>query len=318
MSKRRINKQQSARMEKKQQDYHSLHASEEESILLEGLVITRFSRHAEIEDQEGNYLKCTIRPNLSSVVSGDKVLWQYEGDNKGAIISILPRTSVLARINTRKEEKPVAANITQVVITLAPKPEISWPLLDSYLVMAELLKVQALIVLNKTDMPCEELKTNLISHYQTLGYPLIFTQKNPALGYEELQLALDEQVSVFVGQSGVGKSSLISNLLPFEKNIIIGEIATLAELGKHTTSNSRYYHIPTGGALIDSPGVRAFSLGEMDRQTLVQGYREFKPLISHCKFRNCNHMDAPGCAILQALGAGKISKLRYDNFKALV
>lgn len=294
-----------------------MHASEEPGLLLEGLVITRFARHAEIEDSAGKTVRCAIRPNLGLIVSGDKVLWQYEGNDQGAIISILPRISLLARTNNRKEEKPVAANITQLVITIAPKPEISWSLLDSYLAIAEILDMKAIVVLNKCDLPCEDLKATLIKDYQPLGYPLLFTQKNPPSGYEVLQLALDNQVSVFVGQSGVGKSSLISSLLPLEKNIAIGEIATLAELGKHTTSNSRYYHIPSGGALIDSPGVRAFSLGDMHKQTLIQGYRELKALVSECKFRNCNHLDSPECAILKALDTGSISQLRYDNFKAL-
>jgi ribosome biogenesis GTPase len=313
MSKRRINKQQSARIEKIQQTYQDNKELNSDS-MTDGLVITRFSRHVEIEDHEGNRTRCSIRPNLDILVAGDRVIWQPEGDNQGVVVSLYPRDSLLARPTSTGLKKPVAANITQMIIVIAPKPEISWPLLDSYLIMVETLRLHAIILLNKVDLPCDTLKTQLLRDYSSLNYPIIMVSKEEQDSLMELKKVLNHQVSVFVGQSGVGKSSLIAGVLPHEQNIATQEISTGSELGRHTTSNSRYYHLPSGGALIDSPGVREFSLWDIDPHMIAQGFREFKPYLSLCKFRNCTHINTPHCAIIKALQEGKISNQRYENF----
>ncbi|HHF7372738.1 small ribosomal subunit biogenesis GTPase RsgA [Legionella bozemanae] len=312
MSKRRITKQQSARIEKIQQNYHENKKSDGD--LVDGLVITRFSKHVVVEDNQGKQIHCSIRPNLETVVAGDRVIWQAEGVNQGVVVSLYPRSSVLAKPTSSGLIKPVAANITQLIVVIAPKPEISWPLLDSYLVMAETLHLQAIILLNKTDLPCESLKEQLLLDYGNLNYPILLTNKHSPKGLEQLKHRLNHQISVFVGQSGVGKSSLISSILPHEQNISINEISEISELGRHTTSNSRYYHLPSGGALIDSPGVREFSLWHIDTAEIVRGYPEFRPYLPQCKFRNCTHKDTPHCAIIKAKNDGLISEKRYENF----
>ena len=313
MSKRRINKQQSARIEKVQQSYHT-NKEANPMDLADGLVISRFGKHVEIEDNQNKRINCSIRPNLDTLVAGDRVIWQTEGSSQGVVVSLYPRGSILARPTAAGLKKPVAANITQMIIVVAPKPEISWPLLDSYLIMAETLHLHAVILMNKTDLMSDELKNELLAGYQTLGYPVVFTSRLQLDSLDELKKVLNHQVSVFVGQSGVGKSSLIAGVLPHEKNIATKQISEISELGQHTTSNSRYYHLPTGGALIDSPGVREFSLWHMDVKTIAQGYTEFLPYISHCKYRNCLHIDTPHCALIEALNNGFISQKRYDNF----
>ena len=316
MSKRRINKQQTTRIEKMQQAYQ---ADKENSIdsLADGLVIKRFSRHVEIENEEGKRVRCSIRPNLDVLVAGDRIIWQPEGNNQGVVVSLYPRASMLARPTAKGLKKPVAANITQLIIVIAPKPEISWPLLDSYLVMAEALKLHAIILLNKVDLPCEQIMHELTTDYKQLNYPIVMISKNEPSSFDALKQVLNHQVSVFVGQSGVGKSSLIASVLPHEENIITGDISLGSELGKHTTSNSCYYHLPSGGALIDSPGVREFSLWDIDANTIAQGYREFSAYLGHCKFRNCIHVDTPHCALIEAMENGKISKTRFQNFLRL-
>ncbi|CEG55788.1 ribosome small subunit-dependent GTPase A [Legionella fallonii] len=313
MSKRRINKQQLARIEKNQQNYQETKGNNTNS-LIDGLVITRFGKHVEIEDGEGNRIICSIRPNLDTVVAGDKIIWQPEGKNQGVVVSLYPRNSILARPTSKGLKKPVAANISQMIIVTAPKPDISWPLLDSYLIMAEFLHLHAIILLNKVDMPCEELKTQLLADYQPLNYPIIMTSKKEPQSFEPLKEALNHQISVFTGQSGVGKSSIIAEILPHEQDIAINEISSGAELGRHTTSNSRYYHLPSGGALIDSPGVREFSLWDVDSSAIAQGYMEFRPFLSSCKFRNCTHIETPSCAIIAAVEQKLISQRRYENF----
>lgn len=313
MSKRRINKQQAARIRKIQQTYQESTDNNLDS-LADGLVITRYGKLVKLEDNNGKRLRCSIRPNLDTLVAGDRVVWQAEGTHQGVVVSIYPRASMLARPTSSGLKKPVAANITQLIIVIAAKPEMNWPLLDSYLIMAEILHLHAVVLLNKTDLACESLKQELLQHYKPLNYPVIMTNKNELQGFADLKNSLNHQISVFVGQSGVGKSSLISKLLPHEKQIAIQELSESSELGKHTTSNSVYYHLPEGGALIDSPGVREFSLWNMDAEEIMKGYTEFKPYLSLCKFRNCTHIETPECAIINAMQQGAISVKRYNNY----
>lgn len=310
MSKRRLNKQQLARIQKIQADYQQPDNSA--SQYEEGLVISRFSRHAEIEDKQGNRVHCSIRPNIDSLVAGDQVVWQLTGIRQGIVLSRYPRTSVLMRNDKQDNSKPIAANITQVFIVVAPKPAISLTLLDSYLAIAEILKLNANIVLNKTDLPCLTLQQELTARYQPLGYCILFTNQSNLITFEPLKEALKEQISVFVGQSGVGKSSLIKTILPNEI-IQTAAISELSELGCHTTSNSRFYHLPSGGALIDSPGVRDFCLSNIGPTEVIYGFREFKALLGQCKFRNCNHKDNLGCAIIKSVEQGTVSLERYES-----
>ena len=318
MSKRRISDQQSARIEKRQ-----LHLRQQndagELASEDGLVIKRFSRHAQIENRHGALIHCSIRPTIDSLVAGDRVVWQEQGAGKGVIVSRYPRQSVLGRPDKKGLLKPIAANITQLVIVVAPKPEISWPLLDSYLVMAEYLALKVCIILNKTDLDDTQLQQAIHQQYAPLGYSVLFTCHNNPEGYEVLKNALNNQTSVFVGQSGVGKSSLIAKILPEQSsNIQTGEISSSSNLGCHTTSNSCLYHIPTGGALIDSPGVRELGLWHMPAADIAACYREFKPFLSKCKFRNCNHRDAPGCALVNALKNNEVSHHRYENYVKII
>ena len=320
MTKRRITKQQNSRIQKNQGAYQALSLSPSDDpyhLNQKGLVITRFGRHAEIETPEKKRIHCAIRPNIDSIVAGDQIIWQKSGDEQGVIVSCCPRQSILGRPDNRGEYRPVAANITQLLIVVAAKPEINWILLDSYLIMAELLKLDACIILNKIDLDCEAIKQELLADYQPLGYPILFTMRENNLGYDTLKTRLKNQTSVFVGQSGVGKTSLISQILPNE-TISVAEISKSSELGCHTTSNSRFYHLPRGGALIDSPGVRSFSLWKASNQDIVYGFREFKDLALQCKFRNCTHVNTPGCAIFDAIVKKKLSAKRYESLIKLL
>lgn len=319
MSKRQINLQQSKRIHQKQARIQERAASHIPSPLSEGLVIKRYSRIALIEDLTGRRQRCAIRPDIQSLVAGDRVIWQPEGVDQGVVLSVSPRSSVLNRPDFRGVLKPVAANITQVLIVVAPVPEISWSLLDSYLVMTETLGINTCIVLNKADLDNEHsVKHQLTAIYQPLGYPILeVSRENLALQNDLLNI-LNNQTSVFVGQSGVGKSSIISRILPEENNIDTGAISEHSNLGRHTTSNSCLYHLTGGGHLIDSPGIREFSLADMPIRNIAEGFREFRHLIHQCQFRNCNHQNAKGCAILKARDENLIHPMRYDSFIKLV
>lgn len=314
MTKRRISNQQSLRIEKKQKYYRQQTEIVAQGATTDGLVIKRFGQHALVESQREARTHCSIRPTIDSLVAGDRVVWQEEGDHQGVIVSRYPRQSILGRPDKQGVLKPVAANINQVMIVVAPKPNISWTLLDSYLVMAEHLHLQPCIVLNKIDLTCDKLQQQLLKQYEPLGYTLLFTSINEKKHLKKLQNALDNQTSVFVGQSGVGKSSLIASILPPATEIRTGAISTRTDLGQHITSNSCLYHIPSGGMLIDSPGVREFGLWHMPASEIAKGYREFKPYLSQCKFRNCNHHNILGCALKEAVAKNLVAQDRYENY----
>jgi ribosome biogenesis GTPase len=318
MSKRRVSHQQAKRIQRKQTRYQEQVASLQPESLLQGLVIKRFSRLALIEDPTGQRFRCAIRPEIESLVAGDKVIWQPESVQQGVVVSLQPRRSVLSRPDYRGALKAVAANITQVMVVVAPLPEISWSLLDSYLVMAETLNLPAQIVLNKTDLDQGRAHQEQLQQiYTPIGYPILPLSREDNASQTLLEQALQGQTSVFVGQSGVGKSSIIARLIPATIDIQTNDLSTF-NLGKHTTSNSCLYHLPSGGHLIDSPGVREFGLWDMPARDIAKGFREFHPYLPQCQFRNCNHQNAPGCAIQEALKAGFVHWSRHESFSQLV
>ncbi len=317
MKNRRISKQQQARIEKKQQSLRQKDIVHDD-LLCEGLVIMRHSKHAYVEDSKGNLIHCSIRPSVDSIVAGDRVIWQEDGYQNGVIVSRQPRKSVLGRPDANAKIKPIAANITQILIVIAPFPSTSWSLLDSYLVMSDFLNIAPFIILNKTDLPCDEIQTSLLKNYEPLGYPILFTNQK-IIDDKKLKKILHNQTSVLVGQSGVGKSSIIAKILPEESNNIrTGGLSNANQTGCHTTSNSKFYHLTCGGAIIDSPGIRELSLWNMPNEQIAAGYREFKPYVSQCKFRNCSHKDTPGCAIINAVKNKIIDVNRYQNYLKMI
>lgn len=317
MKNRRISKQQKNRIEQKQRSFLEKDILKEDS-LSEGLVIMRHGKHAYVESEKGLLINCAIRPNIESVVAGDIVIWQEEGYLNGVIVSRKNRKSVLGRPDENAKIKPIAANITQILIVISPFPSASWTLLDSYLVMSEYLNIDSYIILNKTDLPCEDLQTELLKTYEPLGYPILFTNQSIA-DNKNLKKILHNQTSVLVGQSGVGKSSLIAKILPNQATYIrTGSVSLSNQSGCHTTSNSKLYHIPSGGEIIDSPGIRELSLWNMPTAQIASGYREFRPYISQCKFRNCTHDNTPGCAIINAVKNKIIDINRYQNYLKMI
>ena len=290
----------------------------EGSCIREGLVITSFNRKVLIEEQDGVQRVCALRSQIQPLVAGDLVQIQVDHAGQGIVLNCHPRTSVLGRPDQRGHYKVIAANITQLLIVIAAQPEVSWVLLDRYLIMAEHLKIPARIILNKTDLPCDAVREKLLDVYAPLGYTVVFTQHTDSLCPSFVD-TLTDQISVFVGQSGVGKSSLINRLLPdMESSIRTGPLSVHGALGTHTTRNARYYAGPWGGAVIDSPGVRDFLLWEMPRAAIAWGYREFRPYIAQCKFRDCEHHDTPGCALTLAVKNNTLSSLRYQNYVKII
>jgi len=237
------------------------------------------------------------------------------------VVAQLARSSELCRSDARGTPRAVAANIDQIIIVVAPYPEPHANLIDRYLVAAETVTIEPVILLNKTDL----LKTDeqlaaamddLLGMYPTLGYRVIHTSSREG-GLSELEEMLREHTSVFVGQSGVGKSSLVNALLP-QAELRVGGLSENTLKGTHTTTTAQLFHMSCGGALIDSPGIREFGLWHMSRDQVEQGFSEFRPLLGHCKFRDCRHEGEPGCAILEALQQGRISERRMASYRHIV
>lgn len=307
MSKRKLTKQQRQRV--KEQENKLL---KHDGRVLSGLVIARFGQLAEIEPEKGERVVCAIRPNLADIVAGDHISWVEEGSEQGVVVSCMPRYSSLYRASPRRK-KLIAANVTQLMIVIAPEPMYSPLLLDSYLVVAELNHLKATIVINKTDLPSVNLINEITEIYHSLGYEITTTSHEHSQVNTELNPFLNNEVSVFVGQSGVGKSSIINRLLPHE-SLQTSAISSISQLGKHTTSQSRYYHLPQGGALIDSPGIREFGLWGIDQRTLCQGFVDINPITKTCRFRDCNHETTPDCAVIAAVEKKLIHPSRYCSF----
>jgi ribosome biogenesis GTPase len=282
----------------------------------EGRVVTRHGRNLLVADQEGEFILCQFRQNIGHVVCGDRVVWHPSGTQGGVVSALLERESVLARPDYSGREKPLAANISQLVVVIAPQPEPSEYLLDQYLVTAETIGISAIITLNKSDQLStaeSEALMRRFAVYESIGYPVIQVSARREHGLDPLIERLKQQTSILVGQSGVGKSSLVKALLP-NQEIQVGRLSEATGLGRHTTSTTTCYDLPQGGYLIDSPGVRSFRLVKLTREQLEQGFREFEPFLGHCQFRDCRHEQEPGCGLKEAVERGEVDRRRWENF----
>ncbi|WP_428606259.1 small ribosomal subunit biogenesis GTPase RsgA [Sedimenticola sp.] len=325
MAKRRLTRQQRERIKAIQQRRRNRLEEQADQALSdvtdpqpsrEGLVITRHGQNLVITDDAGHYLHCLSRQNIGQVVCGDRVVWQPTGDNQGVVTAIIPRDTALIRPNYSGEARALAANISQLVIVLAPEPAPTPYLVDQYLVAAEQIGVRTLIALNKKDLMDREALSAFnrqFGHYPQIGYPLIEISAKYEHGLDPLIEQLKDQTSILVGQSGVGKSSLVKALLP-DIEIQIGRLSEASGQGCHTTSATTLYQLPSGGHLIDSPGVRSFRLGQLSLDALANGFIEFRDYLGHCKFSNCSHQHEPGCALRAAVQSGKITQQRLTNY----
>jgi len=286
---------------------------------LHGLVISYFGSSVAVEVDDGQVFQCRLRRNQALPVVGDTVMMQLEANETGTVISILPRHSLLARGDHHGKTKAIAANVDSLLIVMSPPPILSEYLVDRYLVAAKLLNIQPVIVLNKADLLDDALKKETLRRleaYQRIPYPVILSSIYMQEGLTALASEIKTKTAVLVGPSGVGKSSIISALGGYDA-IPVGEVSPKGS-GKHTTTATRLYHLPDGGRLIDSPGVREFNLWPITSQEVLRGFSEFQPYLGHCKFRDCQHGAEPECALQAALADGKISAERYKSYQLLM
>lgn len=291
-----------------------------------GLVISYFGNTVAVEDEHGQIFQCHLRRNQDLPVVGDMIEWVEEGDQTGIVTAIHPRRSLLAR-GIHGKMKPIAANIDEILVVMAPAPIFSEYLIDRYLIAAYLLNIQVSIVLNKMDLldpSTEKIAHERLAVYQSMGYHTFMTSIYRAETLHQLgqhlnkndEKSLSKKIAVLVGPSGVGKSSLIT-ALGGDTFIKVGE-TSLKGAGKHTTTATRLYHLAEGGHLVDSPGVREFSLWTISPQEVLAGFREFSAYLNTCKFRDCLHLSEPDCAVQKAVSSGKISAKRLQSYQVLM
>jgi ribosome biogenesis GTPase len=289
-----------------------------------GLVIGRFGQHADIEDEQGVVCRCNLRRTIDSLVCGDSVLFRPGKEQaesiSGVVEAVEPRKSLLSRPDFYDGVKPVAANVDQIIVVSSVVPALSYNIIDRYLVASEDMGLEPVILLNKVELLSEEERLQVereLKIYQEIGYQVRLVSCKSGEGIDALVELLKGKINIFVGQSGVGKSSIINQLLP-EAMEITGEVSENSGLGQHTTTAAKLLHFPSGGDLIDSPGVREFALWHLPTERVTTGFKEFRQFLGGCKFRDCKHGDDPGCLIRHGVETGEISAMRYESYHRIL
>ena len=290
----------------------------------EALVLVSYGSQGVVLLASGERKRCKFRRKVGRPFCGDRVLVARADDASLVVESILPRRNYFVRSDERQRQHVIAANLDQVLIVVAARPLPSRDLMERYLVAVHSLGIEPVIVLNKTDLAVATDESaagaNVLAHmpeYQALGYTVIRTSCKTAPGISGLQSILKDRTSILVGQSGVGKSSLINQLLP-DLDIQTGALSTSTGKGTHTTTSTMVYQFTGGGYLIDSPGVWEYGIWKLESDELAQGFIEFKAWLGQCRFNNCAHASEPDCAIKQAVAEGHILEWRYQSYLRLL
>lgn len=276
-------------------------------------VIASFGRHLLVRDAGGRQLRARPSGRKLVIVCGDRVRCERAREEV-LVTGVLPRRSLLARANVRGSSEPIVANITQLVVVVAPRPQPDFFIVDRYLCAATAAGIAGAVAVNKADLG-EGVDDAELRALELAGYPGVGCSAKSGSGIAQLEGLLAGCVSVLVGQSGVGKSSLVSALLP-DAEVQTGELMREEE-GRHTTTASRAYELRGGGTLIDSPGVRDFApaIDQLGPKTL--GFPEVARLAPGCRFLDCRHMQEPGCALIAAVESGEVSARRYESYRRL-
>ena len=285
---------------------------------MQALVVASYGKRYEVELADASStntrrISCVTRGKKTDLACGDIVNIKLTDKAQGVVESSLPRTSLLYRSSTLKS-KILASNVTQIVIVLATQPSFYEALLNRCLVAAEAANIKPLIVLNKCDLAEVDDAKNKLKLYQDLGYQVLHLSAKQDIA--ALQPYLSQHQSVLVGQSGMGKSTIINALLPNE-NVRTQEMSAALDSGKHTTTAAHLYHLNSTSSLIDSPGLQEFGLNHLSQETLELAFIEFRPYLGNCRFNNCKHTHEPDCAVIGAVKAGKISAIRLKFYQEL-
>ena len=255
---------------------------------------------------------------------GERVSFKLSGDNNAQIINIEERANQVSRLAVtsheggRQTQQVIAANVDQIIpVFAAANPAPSWNMLDRYLVIAEANQISTVICINKVDLvDCNDPDfQTVLNDYQRIGYPVMLLSAQKRQGLNETKTLLQGKTSLFLGKSGVGKTSLL-NALQVDLNLRVNTVSRGGnQRGKHTTSTAELFHLDFGGAVIDTPGVRELGLWDIFPDELAGFFPEMRPFIGQCKFGlDCQHDEEPGCAVRKAVMAGQISPRRYKSY----
>jgi ribosome biogenesis GTPase len=290
---------------------------------ISGTVITNYGSQVDIEGHSapfsGEIMRCFVRANIPTLVTGDKIIWRH-AEPQGVVVALEPRQSELIRPDNYGKLRPVAANIDRIGVVFAVQPAPQSNLLDRYIVAAEAQGIEPFLVLNKTDLLDQQSDSEvnaIIESYQSIDYQVICVSAINHGGLDQLKAYLVDKSCIFVGQSGVGKSSLINQLVP-ENNSAVGPLSEATNEGTHTTTASKLIHLDNGGVVIDSPGIREFALTHLNQAAIINGFKDFRPFLGHCKFRDCKHESDAGCALVAAVASGELQQQRLDNYRQII
>lgn len=280
---------------------------------LQGTVVAAFGKRFQVELADKKRISCVTRGKRTDLACGDMVTIQLTDKHEGVIETTLPRKTLLYRSNAFKS-KMLAANVTQIIIVLATQPSFYEALLNRCLIAAEAANIKALIVLNKCDLADNDDAKQKLALYTSLGYQVL-----PLSAKEDISTLrpyLQGQASILVGQSGMGKSTIINSLLPNE-DVRTREVSEVLDSGKHTTTAAHLYHLDEHSQLIDSPGLQEFGLHHLSTDELEHAFIEFRPFLGKCRFNNCKHLQEPDCAIKDAVSSNQITSERLAIYKML-
>ena len=288
----------------------------------EALVLVSYGSRGVIEFPDGTQTDCKYRRSVGRPYCGDRVVVERADGQSAVVTKILARTNEFARANARQRKQVIAANLDQVLIVIAAAPEPSTDLVERYLVAVHSLCIRPVIVLNKYELTGgRDFAGNSplvhLDDYRDLGYDVLTTSCKGAPGIDAMLPVLGGKTSILVGQSGVGKSSLVNALLP-DLDLQTGALSRVTGKGTHTTTTTIMYNLSFGGKLLDSPGVWEYGLWKMDQPELLGGFLDFKPYLGHCRFNDCRHAGEPACAVVEAVNRGCIRKWRYESYCRLL
>ncbi|ARP85987.1 ribosome small subunit-dependent GTPase A [Bordetella genomosp. 9] len=289
-----------------------------QSGLLEGRVIAAHGRHFLVEMPDGSQRQCYPRGKKAGPAVGDRVRVAPQGRDEGAIEEILARSNLLYRSDDMRA-KQFAANVDRLFIVVAVEPTFSDDLAGRALAGAWSAGIAPFIVLNKADLThaLPQARARLAS-LAKLGVPVLeVSALDPQHARATLFPHMTGHVNLLLGQSGMGKSTLLNTLVP-GANAATREHSTALDMGRHTTTSTRLYHLPEGGDVIDSPGFQAFGLQHLSREEIERGFPEFAPYAAQCRFYNCTHQHEPGCGVLAALAEGRIDPARHALYTRIV
>lgn len=280
-------------------------------------VLATYGRHSLIEDEEKRRWSASRRGRRGDVVVGDCVHALASSPGQASIESIATRTSLLFRADAQRT-KELAANIDQVVIVYAAKPPFDRWFVWKALVASAAAGIDAWVVQNKVDLPDQALATATRDKLVELGWPTLVVSAvaEPQRTAEQLHAVVNGRHTLLIGQSGMGKSTLLNLLVP-DANARTQEYSQQLDLGKQTTTVSRWFTLPDGGAIIDAPGFREFGLAHLSLARIAATFPEFRAVLGQCRYADCRHLVEPGCAVLAALARGEVDRERYRFYQSL-